>query len=199
MGRAAPARLRGHGVRSGYSWCPHFTETEHSTEILHARGGPLLAGDADTQLAPIIRTLDTALRNGAALLEIVTQHVAAPPRLTIQRYYQYGGRRRTDAAFNQVMFGHDPALLAAAERSRQASLAASLRRVQHEVDESEAERERSAARIAHEMKTRVFWIRRHCEHRARARGCRRAGEHKWHAYALNAAAFARSQAAALPA
>ncbi|MFF0001444.1 hypothetical protein [Streptomyces avermitilis] len=49
------------------------------------------------------------------------------------------------------------------------------------------------------MKTRAFWIRRHREHLARARGSRRAGEHKWHAYALDAAAFARTQAAALPA
>ncbi|MEU6071897.1 hypothetical protein ABZ864_47640 [Streptomyces sp. NPDC047082] len=180
----------------------HFwngSETEHSTELLYAGGGLLLAGDAETQLAPIIQTLDTALRYGAALLEIVTEHVAATHRLTIQRYYLYGGRHRTDSAFNEEMFGHDPALLADAERFRQASRAASLRHVQHEIDERQAEDERSAARIAQEMKTRAFWIRRHREYLARARGSRRAGEHKWHAYALNAAAFARTQAAAIPA
>ncbi|MFJ5534920.1 hypothetical protein [Streptomyces sp. NPDC093261] len=133
-------------IRVVHLW--NGTETEHRTEVLYAGGGLLLAGDAETQLAPIIQTLDTALRNGAALLEIVTQHVTATPRLTIQRYYLYGGRLRTDAAFNEEMLGHDPGLLADAERFRQASRAASTRRVQHAIDERQAEPERSAARIA---------------------------------------------------
>ncbi|MFD8897612.1 hypothetical protein [Streptomyces ardesiacus] len=184
-------------IRVAYCW--NGTMTIHSTEVLYGGGGLLIAGDAESQLAPIIQALDTALRRGAALLEIVTEPVALSARLTIQRYYLYGGRHRTDAASNEERFGHDPHRLADAERSRRASHAAALRRVQHAVDEREAERERAAARTAREMKTRAFWLRRHREHLARARGCRRAGEHKWHAYALNAAAFARTQAAVLPA
>ncbi|MFF3959173.1 hypothetical protein ACFYY1_39165 [Streptomyces sp. NPDC001890] len=120
-------------------------------------------------------------------------------RLTLQRYYLYGGRHLTDTASNEERFGHDPKRFADAERSRRASHAAALRRIQHEVDERKAETERAAARTAQEMKTRAFWIRSHGEYLARARGARRAGEHKWHAYDLNAAAFARTQAAALPA
>ncbi|MFJ5951389.1 hypothetical protein [Streptomyces noursei] len=184
-------------IRVAYCW--NGTMTVHHTEVLYGGGGLLIAGDAETQLAPIIRTLDTALLRGAALLEIVTEPVGPSARLTLQRYYLYGGRHRTDAASNEERFGHDPHRHADAERSRRASHAATLRRVQHEVDEREAERERAAARIAHEMKTRAFWLRRHREHLARARGSRRAGEHKWHAYDLNAAAFARTRAAALPA
>lgn len=189
---------RGQGIKGGFTVADHLahggahdgpgtkfirvrhlwngTLTDHSTEILYAGGGLLLAGDATTQLAPIIQTLDTALRRGAAVLEIVTEHVAASHRLTIQRYYLYGlygGRHRTDSAFNQEMFGHDPALLADAERTRRARHAASLRRVQHAINERQAERERAAARIAQEMKTRAFWIRRHREHLAKARGARR--------------------------
>jgi len=184
-------------IRVAYCW--NGTRTVHSTEVLYGGGGLLIAGDAETQLAPIIRTLDTALLRGAALLEIVTEPVAPSARLTLQRYYVYGGRHRTDAASNEERFGHDPHQLADAERSRRASHAAALRRVQDEVDEREAERERASASIAREMKTRAFWVRRHREHLAQARGSRRAGEHKWHAYALNAAAFARTRAAALPA
>ncbi|MCX4681364.1 hypothetical protein OG413_45490 [Streptomyces sp. NBC_01433] len=173
-------------------------ETVHSTEILYAGDGMVLAGDAETQLAPIIQTLDTALRHGTAVLEVITDHVAASHPLTIQRYYSYAGRHLTDSAFNQAMFGHAPALLAATERTRQASYTTSLQHVQNVIDERRAEDERSAARIAQEMKTRAFWIRRHREHLAMARGSRRAGEHNWHAYALNAAAFDRTQAAAIP-
>ncbi|MYS33456.1 hypothetical protein K388_07339 [Streptomyces sp. KhCrAH-43] len=184
-------------IRAAHFW--NGTTTVHRTEVLYAGDGLLLAGDAETQLAPIIQTLDSALRRGVAVLEIVTEHATTPTRLTIQRYYLYNGRHYTDAAFDQELCGHDPALLADAERARHASHAASLRRVQREVDERQAEHERSAARIAREMQTRAFWLRRHREHLARARGSRRAGEHKWHAYALNAAAFARSRAAAIPA
>lgn len=184
-------------IRAAY--CRNGTMTIHSTEVLYGGDGLLIAGDAEAQLAPIIDTLDTALQQGAALLEIVTEPVAPSARLTIQRYYLYGGRHRTDAASNEERFGHDPHRLADAERSRRASHAAALRRVQHEVDEREAERERSAARIAPLLKTRAFWLRSHREHLAMARGARRAGEHNWHAYALNAAAFDRTQAAALPA
>lgn len=173
--------------------------TVHSTEILYGGDGLILAGDAEAQLAPIIETLDTALQRGTAMLEIITDHVAACHPPTIQRYYSYGGRHLADSDFNQEMFGHAPQLLAVAERTRQASYAASLQHVQHVIDEREQERARVAARIAQEMKTRAFWIRRHREHLARARGCRRAGEHRWHAYALNAAAHARAQAAATPA
>ncbi len=62
-----PDALRGDGgivgptkfVRVVHSWTG--TAAEHSTEILCAGGGLLLAGDAETQLAPIIQTLDTAL------------------------------------------------------------------------------------------------------------------------------------------
>ncbi|USQ85980.1 hypothetical protein NFX46_21005 [Streptomyces phaeoluteigriseus] len=70
--------------------------------------------------------------------------------------------------------------------------------MRHAIDERQAETKRAAARTAQEMKTRAFWIRCYREHLARARGSRHAGEHKWHAYALNAAAFARTQAAAIP-
>ncbi|MCZ1012013.1 hypothetical protein [Streptomyces lydicus] len=184
-------------IRVAYCW--NGTTTIHSTDVLHGGGSLLIAGDAEAQLAPIIDTLDTALRRGAALLEIVTEPVAPSAHLTIQRYYIYGGRHRTDAASNAERFVHDPHQLAGAERSRRASQAAALRRVQHEVDEREAERERSEARCAREMKTRAFWLRRHRDHLGMARGARRVGEHKWHAYALNAAAFDRTQAAAIPA
>ncbi|MGW7639544.1 hypothetical protein [Streptomyces decoyicus] len=170
-------------------------QVEHSAEFLYGGAGMLIEGGPDDRMA-VIGTMDAALSRGRALLEIITEHPALE-RLTIQRYYLCGGRCLTDSQFIRETFGHNLELFADAERDRQQCRSHALRCAQAVIDTRRFERERISAKVREDMKTRAFWIRRHRDQMAKAAGARRRGEHKWHAYALNAAADARRQAATL--
>ncbi|MGW2027706.1 hypothetical protein, partial [Streptomyces decoyicus] len=170
-------------------------QVEHSAEVLYGGAGMLIEGGPDDRMT-VIRTMDAALSRGRALLEVITEHPALE-RLTIQRYYLCGGRFLTDSQFIRETFGHNLELFAVAERDRQQCRSHALRHAQAVIDGRRAEGERIAAKVREDMKTRAYWMRSHRDQMAKAAGARRRGEHKWHAYALDAAAFARRQAAAL--